>query len=198
MGDVSKERIEKYGEVFTSPEIVENMLKLVESQTHRIDSRFLEPACGNGNFLEAVLRKKLEIVYSMYRASAYDYERYSILAVSSIYGIELLEENVLICRDRLFDLWKSSFKRLRRYKFDENLSKTCQFILEKNIICGDALSMTNVYGKPIVFSEWSIVTATTMQRREFRYDDLMGEDTRSDRSLLQYTAEIRRLWEYVN
>lgn len=198
MSIVSKARVERYGEVFTSQNIVEDMLKMVESQTYRIDSRFLEPACGNGNFLEAVLIKKLDSAYSTYKASTYDFERYSILAVSSIYGIELLYENVEECRERLYRVWLKYFKKFRRYKLDENLCKTCKFILDKNIICGNALTMETNDGSPIVFSEWSMVTSSIMQRREFRYDNLTADDDSSDPSLKQYTAEIRRIWDYVN
>ncbi|WP_304063639.1 hypothetical protein [Pedobacter glucosidilyticus] len=89
----SKKRVTDHGEVFTSQREVSAMLDLVKHETERIDSRFLEPTCGNGNFLAEVLRRKLEIVNSRYSKNQVEWERYSIMAVSSIYGVDILEDN---------------------------------------------------------------------------------------------------------
>ena len=102
----SKERVEEHGEVFTNEREVNAMCDLVKQETERIDSRFLEPACGDGNFLIEILRRKLEIVKKKYKKSHYDYERFSLLALGSIYGVELLGDNVKACRNRLFEYWK--------------------------------------------------------------------------------------------
>src|SRR5436190_23895633 len=107
----SKERVTEYAEVFTSNREVNAMLDLVKQETERIDSRFLEPACGHGNFLAEILRRKLDVVQSRYRKSPAEYERYTLLAVSSIYGIDLLEDNVRECRKRLFGIVEARFKR---------------------------------------------------------------------------------------
>ena len=96
----SKDRVANHGEVFTNIREVNAMLDLVKDETHRIDSRFLEPACGTGNFLIEVLRRKLEVVESRYKKSKIEFERYSILALSSIYGIDILEDNLKECKTR--------------------------------------------------------------------------------------------------
>lgn len=89
----SKKRVTDHGEVFTSEKEVNAMLDLVKQETERIDSRFLEPACGNGNFLAEVLRRKLTVVEAKYKKSQLDYERYAIIAISSIFGLQVARVN---------------------------------------------------------------------------------------------------------
>lgn len=97
----SKKRVADHGEVFTNEREINAMLDLVKHETERIESRFLEPACGNGNFLAEILKRKLEVVESRYGKNPDDYERYSIIAITSIYGVELLEDNTIECRRRM-------------------------------------------------------------------------------------------------
>ena len=108
----SKKRVADHGEVFTSEREVNAMLDLVKSETENIDSRFLEPACGNGNFLAEVLRRKLNVVENRYAKSQIEFERYAILAISSIYGVDILEDNAVECRSRLFKIFESCYKNL--------------------------------------------------------------------------------------
>ena len=96
----SKKRVAEHGEVFTNPREVSAMCDMVIQETERVDSRFLEPACGDGNFLIEILKRKLNIVRKKYQKSIYDYERFSLLAIGSLYGVELLEDNVIACRER--------------------------------------------------------------------------------------------------
>lgn len=105
----SRQRVADHGEVFTAEREVRAMCDLVKSETERIESRFLEPACGNGNFLAEVLRRKLAVVKSRYGKSPSDYERYSVLAVTSIYGVDILADNAQECRERLFALWNEEY-----------------------------------------------------------------------------------------
>lgn len=100
---ISKQRIADFGEVFTNDQIVNDMLDLVKQETERIESRFLEPARGTGNFLTEILRRKLDVVEKNYRRSLLEFERYLIQAVWSKYGIDILEDNVIEGRRRLFD-----------------------------------------------------------------------------------------------
>ena len=86
----SKQRVADHGEVFTPPWMVEAMLDLVKDETERIDSRFLEPACGSGNFLTRILQRKLAAVDLRYGQSHFDRHHYALLALMCIYGIELL------------------------------------------------------------------------------------------------------------
>ena len=169
---VSKQRVAAHGEVFTSQREVNAMLDLVQQETERVDSRFLEPACGTGNFLAEILERKLNVVKRRYRRSPLEYERYAVLAVSSIYGIDLLEDNVVECRQRLLVIVEAYCRNL----FNEPFLRTVRFILDRNIIHGDALSLQTVgdQPKPIVFSEWSFVNGSMVKRRDFEFHELLS------------------------
>ena len=112
----SKERVNKFGEVYTSEREVNNMIDIVKDESLRIDSRFLEPACGNGNFLTNVLSRKLNIIEKKYKNSQVEYERYSIQAVSSLYGIDIIEDNVKNCIKRLFNLLDHNYDKIFKKK----------------------------------------------------------------------------------
>jgi len=151
------------------------MLDLVKQETERIDSRFLEPACGTGNFLAEVLKRKLHIVLKRYSKSQVEYERYAVLAISSIYGIDILSDNVAACQNRLFDIFDEQYRTLYTTKVKEECKKTVRFILSKNIVWGDALTLSSATDKntPIVFSEWSPVNGSMMKRRDFTFAELL-------------------------
>src|SRR5574344_1391568 len=117
---VSKKRVAEHGEVYTNEREVNAMLDLVKSETERIDSRFLEPACGDGNFLFEILSRKLVIVKKKYRRSAFDYERMSLLALGSIYGVDILEDNTVRCRQRLYDCWNEQYTAIKKKKRECN------------------------------------------------------------------------------
>src|ERR1700726_2645254 len=106
---VSRQRVLDHGEVLTGNREVNAILDLVKHETERIDSRFLEPACGDGNFLTAILERKLAVVDKRYGKSQLDFERYAVLAVSSIYGIDILPDNVRDCRRRLFEVFDANY-----------------------------------------------------------------------------------------
>jgi SAM-dependent methyltransferase len=171
----SKQRVAGYGEVLTGKREVNAMLDLVKSETERIDSRFLEPACGTGNFLTEILERKLRVVEERYRKSQLDYERYAVLAVSSIYGIDILLDNVRDCRQRLFDIFDAVYTRLFKAQAKEKCRAAVRFILDRNIIHGDALSLKKVGDnpKPIVFSEWSPVNGSMLKSRDFTFHGLL-------------------------
>ena len=165
----SKQRVADHGEVLTGAREVNAMLDLVKAETERIDSRFLEPACGTGNFLAEILRRKLRVVEGRYGKSRLDYERYAVLAVSSVYGIDILEDNARECRQRLFDIFDEAYARLFKEQTQDRCRKAIRYILERNIIHGDALSLKTVGDRPrpIVFSEWSPVNGSMLKRRDF-------------------------------
>ncbi|WP_337867162.1 DNA methyltransferase [Meiothermus sp.] len=173
----SEQRVADYGEVFTSPEIVNAMLDLVKQETERIVSRFLEPACGTGNFLVEILRRKLNQVEKTYRRSQLDFERNLVLAVSSIYGIDILEDNVIACRQRLFEMADARYTALFKSKAKEACRRSLRYILGRNILWGDALSLKTVgeHPEPIVFSEWSLVNGSKIKRRDFVYKELIEQ-----------------------
>ena len=171
----SKRRVTDYGEVLTPQWIVNAMLDMVKQETERIDSRFLEPACGTGNFLTEILERKLRVVEKRYRRSQVEYERYAILAVSSIYGIDILEDNVQECRERLFDIVDGRYAALFSQTAKPEFGRAARFILERNIIWGDALTLKTVGEKPehIVFSEWTLVNGSLLKRRDFTFHGLL-------------------------
>ena len=138
---VSKKRVADHGEVYTGKREINAMLDLVKQETERIESRFLEPACGTGNFVTEILERKLRIVESHYRKSQLEYERNAVLAVSSVYGIDILEDNVADCRKRLFQIFDQKYSSLFKKKVKEGCRNAVRFILEKNIIWGDALTL---------------------------------------------------------
>ena len=173
----SKKRVENHGEVFTAEREVNAMLDLVKPETERIDSRFLEPACGNGNFLSEVLRRKISIVAQRYGRNQTEFERYLFLAVSSIYGIDLLEDNVQECRDRLYTLAMKSYTIRFEKSMNSDFSKALSSVLQKNIVCGDALTLTDKEKKAIVFPEWSFVNGNKIKRRDYTFDSLLNSST---------------------
>jgi hypothetical protein len=169
----SKKRVTDHGEVFTNQREVNDMLDLVKHETERIDSRFLEPACGNGNFLAEVLRRKLTVVDSRYSKSQIEWERYSVIAVSSIYGVDILEDNAQECRDRLLRIYTEWYSKTFK-QVNNDCIRSVRFLLSRNILWGDALDFTNPETKqPIIFSEWSAVNGSMLKRRDYMFKFLV-------------------------
>jgi hypothetical protein len=177
----SRERVADHGEVFTAEREVKAMCDLVKDETERIDSRFLEPACGDGNFLAEILTRKLEIVSKKYRRSAYDWERNSLLALGSIYGVDILADNCAACRERLFKIWNKKYKSVCRKEYNDDTCSAAKFILSRNIICGNALSYHRVdengedTREPIVFSEWTFPRNDAfIYRKDYIFEHLIN------------------------
>lgn len=144
------------------------MLDLVKDETQRIESRFLEPACGNGNFLAEVLERKLKVVFDNYRKTQLAYERYAILALTSIYGVDILQDNIEECKVRLLGIFKEHYNGVFKNKCKPECLNSAQNILQKNILLGNALDFTNPHtNEPIVFTEWSAVNGSYLKRREY-------------------------------
>lgn len=174
----TKERVANHGEVLTGQREVNAMLDLVKQETERIESRFLEPACGDGNFLTVILERKLAVVEKRYGKSQLDFERYAVLAVSSVYGIDILPDNVRDCRRRLFEVFDTTYTRLFKAAVKDQCRAAVRFILERNIIWGDALTLNTVGEKPghIVFSEWSPINGSMLKRRDFTFRELLRHE----------------------
>lgn len=179
----SKQRVADHGEVFTADSEVKAMCDLVKQETERIDSRFLEPACGDGNFLVEILTRKLAIVRKKYKKSPYDWERNSLLALGSIYGVDLLIDNCIVCRHRLFEMWDKEYKSVCKKERNDNTREAAKFILTRNIVCGNALTLNCVdeHGvdttEPIVFSEWTLpFNDARMQRSDYTFAELLAAE----------------------
>ena len=164
----SRQRIEDHGEVFTPDWMVEDMLNLVKDESERIDSRFLEPACGSGNFLKAVLARKLVTVQSKYGKSEFEKQHNALFSLMCIYGIELLADNVVECREILLE----TFANFLAIDSTSKFYSAGVAVLDVNIIQGDALTLTKTDSKPIEFPERGYLGMGKFQRRDFRYDAL--------------------------
>jgi hypothetical protein len=166
----SKKRVADHGEVFTPPWLVEAMLNLVKDETERIDSRFLEPACGSGNFLVQILLRKLSAVQIKYGKSDCEQRHYALLALMCIYGIELLTDNIAECRANLLEI----FADYLNLDESDDLYRAASYVLSRNLVHGDALTMRTYDGQPITFAEWGYLGRGKFQRRDFRFDVLAG------------------------
>jgi hypothetical protein len=164
----SRKRVIDHGEVFTSSWMVQQMLDLVKTESERIDSRFLEPACGDGNFLKTVLQRKLKTVSARYGKSDFEMKHHALFSLMCIYGIELLPDNVKECREILLGIY-ADFLKLGA---EDVWYKAGSEVLKVNVLQGDALTLTTFDGQHIQFPEWGYLGAGKFQRRDFRYDDL--------------------------
>jgi len=167
----SRQRVADHGEVFTNPREVNAMLDLVRDESFRLDSRFLEPACGDGNFLIEILRRKLSLLTSIKSSTEWEFK--SLIAVGSCYGIELLEDNCEACRKRLF---AEVTGRMGRVDSMGGYEDSLRYMLRKNIVCGDALTYHTADGKPITFCEWTAFPEKRQfSRRDFQFDFLVNQ-----------------------
>ncbi len=166
----SRQRVADHGEVFTPAWMVEAMLDLVKSETERVDSRFLEPACGDGNFLVQILRRKLAAVEIKYGKSEFERRHYSLLALMCLYGIELLTDNIAECRANLLAI----FAEYLNLAPSDDLYRAAFYVLSQNLVHGDARTMRTDDALPITFAEWGYLGKGRFQRREFRLDVLTG------------------------
>jgi len=164
----SKQRVADHGEVFTPPWMVEAMLDLVKDETERIDARFLEPACGSGNFLVRILKRKLAAVELKFGKSEFEKRQYALLSLMCLYGIELLPDNIAECRAILLEVLS---EYLNLDEVDE-LYRAAFNVLSLNLVHGDALTMRSSDGQPISFAEWGYLGKGKFQRRDFRFDVL--------------------------
>lgn len=191
---ISKQRVTDHGEVFTHPREVNAMLDLVKPETERIESRFLEPACGTGNFLVEILKRKLAVVAARYGKAQVEYERYAVLAVSSLYGIDILADNVAACRERLFEVFDAQYTRLFKNQVRDKCRQAVRYLLNCNILHGDALSLLTVaiatdLARPIIFAEWTAVNGSLIKRRDFVYAELLDKASHRELPLFSDLAE---------
>lgn len=164
----SKRRVADHGEVFTPQWLVEKMLDLVKGESERIDSRFLEPACGSGNFLVPVLQRKLAAVEIKFSKSDFERQHYALLGIMCTYGIELLADNIAECRANMLEVFADYLNLAET----DHLQLAASYVLSQNLVHGDALTMLAHDGRPITFAEWGYLGKGKFQRRDFRFDAL--------------------------
>lgn len=216
----SKQRVADHGEVFTAEREVKAMCDLVKQETERIDSRFLEPACGDGNFLAEILSRKMAVVKKKYKKSPLDYEKNAVLAATSIYGVDILLDNVIACRERMFEIWDKEYRSVCKKECHDDTRDAVKFIFSRNIVCGNALSLKcvdengNDTDEPIVFSEWAFITGFNLQRKDYTFDELLRAEEQEEQNddqmslfenekpdeegkfLKQYISHYRRVQEH--
>ena len=176
----SKQRVADHGEVFTPPWMVEAMLDLVKPETERIDARFLEPACGSGNFIVQILRRKLAAVERKYGKSDFERRHYALLGLMCIYGIELLADNIAECRANVLEV----FADYLQLDEADDLYRAASHVLQQNLVHGDALTMRDHQGQAITFAAWGYLGKGKYQRRDFRFDVLTGASKFSEEGSL--------------
>lgn len=164
----SKKRVSDHGEVFTPSWLVEKMLDLVKGETERIDARFLEPACGSGNFLVPVLQRKLAAVELKFGKSDFERRHYALFGLMCCYGVELLADNIEECRANMLEVFSDFLPG------DEEAFRAAMFVLSLNLVHGDAMTMRDTTGAPISVVEWGYLGKGKYQRRDFRLDVLTG------------------------
>lgn len=166
----SKQRVADHGEVFTPAWMVEAMLDLVKGETDRIDARFLEPACGSGNFLVRILQRKLAAVELKFGKSDFEWRHFALFGLMCTYGIELLPDNIAECRANMLEIFSDYLK----IEESDDLYRAAFCVLSQNLVHGDALTMRASDGQPITFAEWGYLGKGKFQRRDFRFDVLTG------------------------
>lgn len=166
----SKQRVADHGEVFTPPWLVEQMLDLVKGETERIDSRFLEPACGSGNFLVPILQRKLAAVELKFGKSDFEKRHHALLGLMCCYGIELLADNIAECRANMLEV----FADYLALDAEDDLFRAASHVLSLNLVHGDAMTMRAIDDAPIRVAEWGYLGKAKFQRRDFRLDVLTG------------------------
>ena len=176
----SKQRVADHGEVFTPPWMVEAMLDLVKGESERIDARFLEPACGSGNFMVQILRRKLAAVELKYGKSDFERRHYALLGLMCIYGIELLADNIDECRANVLEV----FANYLQLDETDDLYRAASYVLQQNLVHGDALTMRDHQGQAITFAEWGYLGKGKYQQRDFRFDVLTGASKFSEEGSL--------------
>lgn len=195
----SKQRVADHGEVFTAEREVKAMCDLVKYETEQISATFLEPACGDGNFLAEILSRKLQCnQMKKYRKSPYDWERNSLLVLGSLYGVDILLDNCIACRERLFDIWNKEYKKVCKKECNDDTRRAAQFILSLNIVCGDALQYHlvdengEITNEPIIFSEWSFVStlgsgagSPLLKRKDFSFEQAVNGKPKKKKKDLQ-------------
>lgn len=182
----SKQRVADHGEVFTPRWLVDAMLDLVKEESERIDSRFLEPACGSGNFLVPVLQRKLAAVDLKYGKSDFERRHFALYALMCIYGIELLPDNIVECRANLLEI----FAEYLNIEASDDQYRAASCVLSWNLVHGDALKMLASDGQPITFAEWGYLGKGKFQRRDFRFDVLTGMSSHVEQGSLFAKHEI--------
>ena len=186
----SKQRVQKHGEVFTPAWMVQKMLDTpgVKEACESVYKTFLEPSAGDGNFLQAILERKLKAVVRQYDKR--NWKTKSLVALSSIYGIEFLEDNLEVARSRMFLYYLDWYERTFSVKLSSksDIYKSAHYLIHKNIVRGNTLTQQHpVTGEPIRFNEWQLVKGhpSLVRKIPFALSELLGKEVEDDRTVVE-------------
>ena len=201
----SKARVAEHGEVFTAEREVKAMCDLVEAQCDNIDATFLEPACGDGNFLAEILDRKLARVKKDAKSDITQWEWLSVRAVASLYGVDIMQDNAVECRERLFKQWDKAYKAACKKNCNDETRDSVRYILSKNIVCGNALTMMCVdenqqdMDEYITFAEFKTCGRMYMlKRRDYRLDVLLKANEKpKDQRQLTMVSDEDNIYNYL-
>lgn len=177
----SRSRVRSYGEVFTPRGMVDRMLDLVRNELETgpefVDTTFLEPAAGDGNFLMAILARKLHAIEKHCPARAWPEE--SLFALASIYGVELLEDNHRDAKGAMLAAVVNFHQAHGAACGPEtDLHQAASFLIDTNIVRGNTLSSQTPDGQDIQFSWWNRIDGADgmVQREPFTLLSLRGSE----------------------
>lgn len=177
----SADRVKNNGEVFTPNRIVKLMLGQPEIQAkiHELFATFLEPSAGEGAFLVELLKQKMAVALSK-STSATTYSRNCLIALSSLYGIEYLEDNVEMLVMNMITTFNQLYVQdITNFakKPNQHVLESAKVIIRTNMAQGDTLKYVNADGKPILLSEWKQVDgkANLVQRTEYTFESIVNE-----------------------
>lgn len=175
----SADRVKDHGEVFTPKKIVDLMLDQPEiiAKINDLKATFLEPSAGEGAFLIELLSRKMRVALKQSK-NARDYGINCLIALSSLYGIELLEDNVETLVMNMHDTFRDEYREKVENHFqakpDTKVLKSAQVIIRANMAQGDALKRVTSEGDPIIFSEWATARKKGyVQRTEYTFDAIV-------------------------
>lgn len=188
----SKKRVTTFGEVYTNEREVNAMLDLVKDETEKITSTFLEPTCGNGNFLIEILRRKLTAVGRLYGNDIAAYRIHMIEAVTSIYGVDIQADNILESRKRMLNVCQEEYSGSYNVSLSDGAIRALECVMGRNIICGNILTCLTADGSPLCFSEWKLNSEGMFERKDFLFSDLL-KNKESDNMINTVVYDWRRV-----
>jgi hypothetical protein len=176
----SKHRVQKHGEVFTPQWVIDKMIAIpgIKEKAQDVFATFLEPSAGEGAFLLAIEDMKLRFITNNYCKDTWN--QYALWALSSIYGIEFLEDNLELARQNMLALLLNHYKTVNKNQLSKqsNLYKSARTIIWANVVQGDTLTHKNLLGEPIIFSHWERGPDSLhkVKRIPFAYSSLFAEE----------------------
>lgn len=173
----SADRVKDIGEVFTPKKTVDFMLDQpeIKAKVNSLTATFLEPSAGEGAFLVEILKRKLAYAEKVSKSVA-DMQNSFLLALSTLYGIELMEDNVKALLRNMNETFKDVCDRAFKTKDrSKKVLQSAQVIISANMVQGDTLSCKTASGEPIVFSEWKPLSGGRVQRTEQTFDSIVKQ-----------------------